>query len=162
MGLLLECSIRAALIAAAVAAVIGGLRIANAPARHWAWCGVLAAMLLLPAFSVWGPKATVRVLPLPAGAEGPGIESWIAVASQNTVPPGPPEGPESSVRRVSFRRRHSANPASIGYRAGRFFIEARLARTGICQQPRLRLSANRGLAPAGGCSPLVMERVAAG
>jgi hypothetical protein len=69
MGLLLDCSIRAALIAAAIAAVIGGLRISNARARHAAWCGVLAAMLLLPAFSLWGPKATVGVLP--AVAEGP-------------------------------------------------------------------------------------------
>ena len=53
MGLLLGCSIRAALIAAAVAAVVSGLRIANASARHLAWCGVLAGMLLLPAFSLW-------------------------------------------------------------------------------------------------------------
>jgi hypothetical protein len=34
MGLLLECSIRAALIAAAVAVAVGGLRIKNARARR--------------------------------------------------------------------------------------------------------------------------------
>ena len=80
MGLLLECSVRAALIAAAVAAAVGSLRIASAPARHLAWCAVLAAMLLLPAFSAWGPKAPVRVLP--AVAEAPGLEQripWIQV-----------------------------------------------------------------------------------
>jgi hypothetical protein len=55
--LLLECSLRAGLIAATVAAVIHALRITHA--RHAAWCGVLAAMLLAP----WIPKATLRVLP---------------------------------------------------------------------------------------------------
>jgi len=70
MGPLIECSIRAALIAAAVAAVAGGLRIASPAARHLAWCSVLAAMLLLPAFTVWGPKATVRVLPVRPKASG--------------------------------------------------------------------------------------------
>src|ERR1017187_7976857 len=88
MDLLLECSIRAALIAAAVAAVLGGLRIANAPARHMAWCGVLAGMLLLPAVSLWLPKATVRGLA--AVAEAPPIEPWIPGAPQNAAPLGPP------------------------------------------------------------------------
>ena len=72
MDLLLECSIRAALMAAAVAAVVGGLRIASPRARHRAWCGVLAGMLLLPVTSLWLPKATVRVLPPITGA--PAIE----------------------------------------------------------------------------------------
>src|SRR5438876_12291950 len=47
-------------------------------------------MLLLPAFSIWGPKATVRVLPWPAVAEVPGVEPWIPVASPNAGSPSPP------------------------------------------------------------------------
>src|SRR5690349_23155542 len=74
MSLLLEISIRAGLIAFAVAAVIYALRIASATARHIAWCGVLAAMLLLPALSTWGPKATLHVIP--SGPVVPIVESW--------------------------------------------------------------------------------------
>jgi len=74
MSLLLEISIRAGLIAFAVAAVIYALRIASATARHIAWCGVLAAMLLLPALSTWGPKATLHVIPVEPVV--PIVESW--------------------------------------------------------------------------------------
>ncbi len=88
MGPLIECSIRAALIAAAVAAVAGGLRIASPAARHLAWCSVLAAMLLLPAFTVWGPKATVRVLPVTA--EAPPVAPWISEISGAAVAADPP------------------------------------------------------------------------
>ncbi len=83
MGLLIECSIRAALIAAAVAAVAGGLRIASPAARHVVWCSVLAAMLLLPPFTVWGPKATVRVLP--AAIETPPALPWTPEISEAAV-----------------------------------------------------------------------------
>jgi tetratricopeptide (TPR) repeat protein len=83
MGLLIECSIRAALIAAAVAAVAGGLRIASPAARHIAWCSVLGAMLLLPAFTVWGPKATVRVLPV--AIEAPPVAPWIPQISEEAA-----------------------------------------------------------------------------
>ncbi len=88
MDLLVECSIRAVLIAASVAAVIGGLRIANATTRHLAWSSVLAAMLLLPAFSAWGPKAMVRMLP--AVAEAPAIEPWTPAPSQSAGQLGAP------------------------------------------------------------------------
>lgn len=63
MSLLIESSVRIILVAGAVTAVVYGLRIANAHARHAAWCGVLAAMLLLPVLCAWAPKATLRVLP---------------------------------------------------------------------------------------------------
>src|SRR5690349_3552272 len=103
MGLLLECAIRAVLIAAVVAAVLGGLRIANARARHLAWCAVLAAMLLLPAFSLWGSKATVRVLP--AVTEAPAIVPWIPMAPQNAGSPGPPAA-KSQLPTVQPSSRH--------------------------------------------------------
>jgi uncharacterized protein (TIGR03435 family) len=61
--LLLEFCIRAALIAAATAAVLWMLRVRTASARHAAWSGVMLAMLLLPAWVAWGPKASLPVLP---------------------------------------------------------------------------------------------------
>ena len=129
MGLLLECSVRAALIAAAVAAVVGSLRIANASARHFAWCAVLAAMLLLPAFSAWGPKAAVPLLP--AIAEAPGLEQWIPwipAASQSVRPPVPP-APKSQlapVQQPSHRVPWGPNLLFAAYLFGAGFLLIRL------------------------------------
>jgi uncharacterized protein (TIGR03435 family) len=67
--LMIECAIRAALIGTATALALGLLRVKNAAARHAAWTGVLLAMLLLPAWTAWGPRAPVRVLPAPAVVE---------------------------------------------------------------------------------------------
>jgi beta-lactamase regulating signal transducer with metallopeptidase domain len=61
--LILECAVRAALIALGTGAVLRILRVKSAGARHAAWAGVLLLMLLLPAFAAWGPRASVRVLP---------------------------------------------------------------------------------------------------
>ena len=63
---LLESSLRATLIAAAVGAILPLLRVRTAAARHAAWTGVLVVMLLLPAWTAVGPKAAVRVLPGPS------------------------------------------------------------------------------------------------
>ena len=70
---LVEFSVRAALIAAATGAVLCGMRVRSAPGRHLAWSGVVAAMLLLPLFLAWGPKATLRVLP---GTTVAAAEQW--------------------------------------------------------------------------------------
>ena len=59
----LEWSARAVLMALATAAALRALRIRGAGARHLAWTGVVAAMLLLPAWTTWGPKVTAPVLP---------------------------------------------------------------------------------------------------
>jgi hypothetical protein len=60
---ILDWSLRAALMAAGTAAVLGVLRVRAASARHIAWTGVLVAMLLLPVLTTWGPKVTARVPP---------------------------------------------------------------------------------------------------
>ncbi len=62
-GLMMESAVRAALIAFGTAAVLGMLRVKSAAARHAAWTGVVALMLLLPLWMMWGPRATLRVLP---------------------------------------------------------------------------------------------------
>ena len=60
---LLECSVRAALMAAGTAVVLWLLRIRSAAAKHAAWTALLAVMLLLPGWTAWGPKAALPVLP---------------------------------------------------------------------------------------------------
>src|SRR5260370_19404384 len=63
-GLLLECAIRAGLIAAGTGIVLLAMRIKSASLKHTAWSGVVLMMLLLPIWTLWGPKAEVRVLPV--------------------------------------------------------------------------------------------------
>lgn len=61
--LLMEWSIRAILMAVGTATVLRLLRIRSAAARHTAWTAVLAVMLLMPAWTAWGPKLVLPVLP---------------------------------------------------------------------------------------------------
>jgi beta-lactamase regulating signal transducer with metallopeptidase domain len=64
-----ECAVRAALIAVVTAVVLHTIGIKPAAARHTAWTSVLLAMLLLPVWTVWGPKAPIRLLPPLAQSE---------------------------------------------------------------------------------------------
>jgi hypothetical protein len=61
--LFIECSVRAALIIAAAAVVLTTTKVKEPTAKHQIWTGVLALMLLLPIWTPWGPKASLRVLP---------------------------------------------------------------------------------------------------
>jgi beta-lactamase regulating signal transducer with metallopeptidase domain len=64
--LLFEFALRAALIAAGTAAVLRVLRVRTAAARHVAWAGVVVLMMLLPVWTAWGPRASLRILPAAA------------------------------------------------------------------------------------------------
>lgn len=64
-SLWIDCSIRALLIAGAVASALWAVRIRSAAGRHAAWTAVVAAMLMLPAMIAWGPKASLPILPAP-------------------------------------------------------------------------------------------------
>lgn len=61
--LLLECSIRAALVALCAAAILSAMRVRSAAARHAVWAGVAGFMLVLPLWAAWGPKAAMPFLP---------------------------------------------------------------------------------------------------
>ena len=61
--LFLECAVRAALLVGATAIVLFAMRVKAAAARHIVWAGVVALMLLLPIWTAWGPKVSLRVLP---------------------------------------------------------------------------------------------------
>jgi beta-lactamase regulating signal transducer with metallopeptidase domain len=61
--LFVECAIRVVLFVAGTALVLQFLRVRNAAARHAIWTSVVVMMLLLPAWSEWGLKVPLRVLP---------------------------------------------------------------------------------------------------
>jgi hypothetical protein len=106
MELLLDCAIRAALFAAAVAGLMRLYRIANASARHKAWCSVMLTMLLLPLFSAWGPKATLRVLPAVAVEEPVIVPPAIAVPAVARATemraPDPPAAPKPNFLLIAY------------------------------------------------------------
>jgi hypothetical protein len=60
---LFEFGIRALLVAAGTAVVLRVTNIRTASARHLAWSGVLVFMMLLPLWTVWGPRLSWKVLP---------------------------------------------------------------------------------------------------
>jgi bla regulator protein BlaR1 len=73
---LVEAAIRATVIAAGVALVLLTMRVGQAALRHAVWTGVVATMLLLPAWSVWGPKTKLPLLP---------VDSWQGTALSRTA-----------------------------------------------------------------------------
>ena len=112
-SVLLECAVRAALIALGTGVVLRLLRVRSAAARHAAWSVVVAIMLLLP---VWmgGVAASLRVLPAspaPVSAVAPLLLS-LPVTTGAVHPPAP---------------HHTWNWLAIVYFAGVFFFLPRLA-----------------------------------
>jgi hypothetical protein len=69
---ILEFSVRAALLVAGTAFILYLTRLRAAAAKHTMWTVALAAMLVLPIWTGWGPKAHLRLLPpvAPAGGSG--------------------------------------------------------------------------------------------
>jgi len=61
---LVESAIRGVLIAAGVAVVLRMAHIKAPAVLHAAWTGVVVAMLLLPLWTLWGPKASIPLLPV--------------------------------------------------------------------------------------------------
>jgi hypothetical protein len=61
--LLVESAVRGTLIATVTAVILRATRIKAPVALHAAWAGVLLSMLLLPVWTAWGPRASMRVLP---------------------------------------------------------------------------------------------------
>jgi beta-lactamase regulating signal transducer with metallopeptidase domain len=61
--LFLDVALRATLIAAGTACVLWALRVRAPAERHAAWTAVLVSMLLLPIYSLAGPKLPLAVVP---------------------------------------------------------------------------------------------------
>ena len=60
--LILECAVRALLMAVCTGAVLLLLRVRTARVRHAVWASVVVLMLALPVWTAWGPRAVMRVL----------------------------------------------------------------------------------------------------
>jgi len=61
--LFLECTLRAALLVGGAAIVLYVMRVKPAAARYRVWRGAMALMLILPIWTLWGPKVPLRILP---------------------------------------------------------------------------------------------------
>ena len=61
--LLIESAVRGTLIAASVGGVLWATRLRAPALLHAMWTCVVIAMLLLPLWTLWGPKASMQVLP---------------------------------------------------------------------------------------------------
>ena len=138
-SLFVGCAVRAALIAGVTAVVLRMIGIKPAAARHTAWAGVMLTMLLLPIWTVWGPKAPIRLLP-PVEWRGS-----IQTPRQNVLP--------YSVRLTEMRPIQTSEPHRaeqnwtwqslllIVYGIGAFGFLSRLA-IGMARTHRLRNRAN--------------------
>jgi hypothetical protein len=86
-NLILECAVRASLIAIGTGAVLHILRVKAARVRHTAWASVVVLMLALPVWTAWGPRAVVLVLK-PAAINQPtvSIDAFSGALPPQTVP----------------------------------------------------------------------------
>jgi BlaR1 peptidase M56/Surface antigen variable number repeat len=86
--LFLEFAVRTVLLVGGTAIVLYITRVKAAAAKHSVWTGVVALMLVLPIWTAWGPKASLRLLPPMAQVTASG--SIVPVGSVPTVPPSSP------------------------------------------------------------------------
>ena len=66
--LLVESAIRATLLVGSCALVLRVSRVKSPVVLHAVWALVVIAMLILPAWVLWGPEARVPMVPQPATA----------------------------------------------------------------------------------------------
>jgi BlaR1 peptidase M56/Polysaccharide biosynthesis/export protein len=131
--------VRAALIAAGTAAVLRILRVKTAAARHVAWAGVVVLMLLLPVWTAWGPKPSLRILPAAAAPAASRVTlaaetlSGLALTGSDIIP-------------APIRRQAWSWPACLAciYLLGAAVLLARLAVGTARAHMLIRRAANRG------------------
>ena len=90
--LVVECAIRAPLIAGGTALVLRAAGVKRAASQHAVWTAVVVAMLALPLWMAWGPKAPLRVLP-PSGAGATLSTLQVRALSETPAPARAPRGP---------------------------------------------------------------------
>ena len=82
--LLVESAVRGTLIAASVGGVLWATRLRAPALLHAMWTCVVIAMLLLPLWTLWGPKASMQVLPQQQSASAVVIEAPAPLAPVST------------------------------------------------------------------------------
>ena len=93
--LFLEFSVRAVLVVITTALVLYIMRVKVAAAKHRVWAVVVLVMLVLPIWSAWGPKASLRILPSLAQ-----ITANEAIAPADTLSTAAPQSPPVSTWQV--------------------------------------------------------------
>jgi beta-lactamase regulating signal transducer with metallopeptidase domain len=87
IGVLVECSVRAAIIAGAVACVLYGFRIKSPAILRRIWAGVLAAMLCLPLIAVWSPRIAIPLPVRKTTSLVPSVSAPVAIKVQPKIDP---------------------------------------------------------------------------
>lgn len=152
MTLLLECAVRAALVATGTAVILWALRIRTAAAKHAAWTAVVLAMLLLPIWLAGGLRLSLPVLRPTTAAAGiattnPGNVVADALPQPEAMSPTAPAVARSA-------RQAGWDEIVFGaYLVGAAVLLVRLA-LGTVQANRLRRSAvmDAGRATSGRCT----------
>ena len=83
--LLVESAVRSVAIALSIAAVLWATRMKAPAVLHAIWTMVMLAMLSLPLWTMWGPKAVMPILPAPAVS--PARAATPAAVSTSSLPP---------------------------------------------------------------------------
>ena len=137
--LFVECAVRAALIALVTAAVLRTAGIKPAAARHTAWTSVLLIMLLLPIWTVWGTKTTLRLLP-PLESRG-SIQTPLETVFPSSVRVTEMRPVQTSATHPTGQNWTWQSLLLIVYGLGAFGLLARLG-IGMARTHRLRRRAN--------------------
>ncbi len=90
--ILIESAFRAVLLALATGAVLSLMRVKSASGRHAAWTLTLVAMLALPLWTLWGPKASLPVLPSRANIStvaAPVARAFVTARTPESLPVTP-------------------------------------------------------------------------
>ncbi len=134
-----ESSVRAMVIAIAVAVILRGTRVKSPAIGHRAWTGLLLSMLLLPIISLWAPRIAIPVLPPVSSAQMQKPEDMVGVqnafqkarvSTAEEAKPGIPDAIKSfGPARMSMRSGFSWSSSEtlfIFYLIGFFILIARL------------------------------------
>src|SRR5688500_5408054 len=125
-ALLLDVAVRAVLIAGVAAFILWALRIHAAAGRHAAWTTVVVAMLLLPLWSLAGPRISLPILP---GGVGSAETRAAGKANLEVPPPGDTWGIRDDGRGSAANSRsiQAMWVALVVYLAGALLLLGRLA-----------------------------------
>jgi beta-lactamase regulating signal transducer with metallopeptidase domain len=120
LAVLVESSVRAIVIAAAMALVLWGMHMKSPAICHRAWTGVLMAMLLLPFISVWAPKITIPLIPAESGFQEISIESSVPIPDLSSADTG--SSAPSKIQRLYIAGKRSSSWFSIFEIAGIIYL----------------------------------------
>ncbi len=102
-GIIMDSSLRVALVAAIVALILLLVRVRSSAVRHAAWTAVLCAMLLMPILPYCVPSITIPV-PMPS----------VSIDATTVIPEGGPPAPVAESQAVLSPALDVASPPAVG------------------------------------------------